>query len=764
MGWLFQALFKYPALVFEQGDFRFAMSRSGLLGLLAVAAVAVAALVTYRGLTQEGDRPRDRAILVAIRLGVIGVLLFCLFRPLLVLKAAVPQQNFLGVLLDDSRSMTIADSAGKPRTDFVTNELAQPTSPLLDSLSKRFVLRYFRFSTSAERIASPAGLQYTGTTSRLGAALERARDELAGLPLAGLIMVTDGADTSEAALDASLASLKARQIPVFPIGVGQERFDHDIQITRVEAPRSTLKGTSLSVDVVVSQTGYSGSVVKLNVEDEGRIVGSQDVVLPANGESTTVRVTFTASDPGPRKFRFQIPPQPGEQVVQNNTRDALVEVADRQERILYYEGEPRYETAFIRRAVQDDKNLQVVLLVRTAENKFWRGDVAKPDELVGGFPKTREELFSYKAVILGSVEAASFTGEQLNMLADFVSKRGGGLLMLGGRRAFSEGGWAGTPLADVLPVELGQPNTSGANGQPEVVHVAVRPTREGVGYPVVQIAPTEDKSKARWDEMPTVTSVNPVHEVKRGATKLLVGVDPSKHEQVVLAYQRYGRGKAVAFPIQDSWIWKMDATIKVEDMTHATFWRRMVRWLVDSVPDPVSITTSLDRVDPGEPLKLTAQVMDPAFAEVNDARVFAQVTSPSGRTTEVPLEWTVNHDGEYVGTFVPDEVGDYEVKAAASRDESELGTSLMHARVTAGDSEYFDAAMRAPLLKRIAEDTGGRFFTPATAASLPEAISYSGRGVTVVEERDLWDMPIVFVALLGLMGGEWLFRRKRGLA
>jgi hypothetical protein len=208
----------------------------------------------------------------------------------------------------------------------------------------------------------------------------------------------------------------------------------------------------------------------------------------------------------------------------------------------------------------------------------------------------------------------------------------------------------------------------------------------------------------------------------------------------------------------------MDASIKVEDMTHATFWRRMMRWLVDGVPDQVSITTSLDRVDPGEPFKLTAQVLDPAFVEVNDARVFAQVTSPSGRSFEVPLEWTVNHDGEYSGTFVPEEVGQYEVKAAATRDESDLGTSLMHARVTAGDSEYFDATMRAPLLRRIAEDTGGQFFTPATVAGLPEAISYSGRGVTIVEERDLWDMPVVFVALLGLIGGEWLFRRRRGLA
>ena len=88
----------------------------------------------------------------------------------------------------------------------------------------------------------------------------------------------------------------------------------------------------------------------------------------------------------------------------------------------------------------------------------------------------------------------------------------------------------------------------------------------------------------------------------------------------------------------------------------------------------------------------------------------------------------------------------------------------MHVRASAGDGEYFDAAMRAPLLTRIAEETGGRFFTPANAASLPEAISYSGRGVTVVEERDLWDMPIVLLLLLAFVGSEWGYRRARGLA
>jgi hypothetical protein len=351
------------------------------------------------------------------------------------------------------------------------------------------------------------------------------------------------------------------------------------------------------------------------------------------------------------------------------------------------------------------------------------------------------------------------------MIADFVNKRGGGLLMLGGRRSFAEGGWAGTPVGEVMPVVFD--TDTGRKAAPYFSMLAVRPTRAGSASPVTQIADTEEHSSDRWNEMPEVSAVNPIRAVKPGATVLLTATDKQKQDQVVLAYQRYGRGKAVAMPIQDSWNWKMDAKIPVEDLTHATYWRRLARWLVDGVPDLVNVTTTQDRVEPGEAVKIVAEVSDKAYAEVNDSHVVASVTSPSGKKTEFPMEWTVSRDGEYRASFVPDEAGVYDIKVDATRatgDQKSLGASEVHVRASAGDAEYFDAAMRGSLLRRIAEDTGGRFLTPSNAALLPEAVTYTGRGVTVVEERDLWDMPILLVLLLGLLGVEWAFRRVRGLA
>jgi hypothetical protein len=256
-----------------------------------------------------------------------------------------------------------------------------------------------------------------------------------------------------------------------------------------------------------------------------------------------------------------------------------------------------------------------------------------------------------------------------------------------------------------------------------------------------------------------------VVQTKPGANVLLTGTDSRGRDQVVFAYQRYGRGRAIALPVQDTWLWRMHAKMDVKDPTHHNFWQRLLRWVVDGVPDRVMVSVLPDRVQKGEPVTLTAEVMDPEFKGINDGRITARVTSPGGKVEDVPMEWTVEHPGEYRARFTPTEDGLYKVSAGGTAKDGKdttRGTSVI--RVAPSDAEYFDAAMRAPLLKRIAEETEGRFHTPADAAKLVDAITYSGKGVTVVEEKDLWDMPVILIGLLALMGGEWLLRRRRGLA
>ena len=763
---IFSFLFKYQKLVFEQGRFTFGASQSMWLTAAVVAAVGLYALWTYRQVAALALR--DRAVLLAIRTGLVAVALFGLLRPMLLLKVAVPQQNFVGILLDDSKSMQVADHNGQPRSSFTTAEFGRPDSPVLAALGKRFNLRIFRFSSDAERLQTTSDLKFEGTATRLGDALDRARNELSGLPVAGLVLVTDGSDNAERTIDESIAGLKSQGMPVFAVGVGKDRLTRDVQVTRVETPRQALKGSSLVLDVVVTQVGYGGRQVPLIVEDDGRVVGTQDITLPGDGESQTVKVRLKASDVGSRSFVFSIPTQSGEEVAQNNKRDALIDVVDRQEKILYVEGEPRPEPKFIRQATDLDDNLQVVLLQRTAEatvnapDKYLRLGVDGPEELAGGFPISRAELFSYRGIILGTIEASAFTPEQQRMLEDFIDVRGGGLLALGGPRSFSEGGWAGTPLSEALPVVLDRASRGPQYPPAELI---VRPTRVGATHPSTQITEKEADGAAKWRDLPPVTSLNPVRDTKPGATVLLSGADEKGREQVVLATQRYGRGKSLALPVQDTWLWRMHSKMDVKDQTFHTFWQRMVRWLVDGVPERVSITAAPTRVQKGEPVSLSAEVLDPEYKGINDGRITARVTSPSGKVEDVPMEWTVEHDGEYRARFTPTEDGLYKLSVGGvTANSTDVGRATAAVRVAPSDREYFDAAMRAPLLERIAEETEGRFYRTDQVSKLSDAIAYSGKGITVVEERELWDMPINLFLLLGLMGGEWMYRRSRGLA
>ena len=755
---LFEFFFKYRPIAFDEGAIAFRPTLATYLAALAVVAVGVVTYRTYREV-RANSRPVDRLVLTGIRLTILALLVLCLFRPVLVLSQVVAQQNFLGVVIDDSRSMEIADRDGETRADFVTQQFGGEESPLLTALADRFALRLFGFSSSTDRIESVDELVFDGTQTHLGQALARAHEELDGVPLSGLVVISDGADNAEEPLADALLPLEAAGVPVFTVGLGREEYSRDIQLSRVDTPRSVLKGAALVVDVVVTQNGYRGETVSLQVEDEGRIVADQDVTLPDDGEPTTVRVRFTAADAGPRLFSFRVTPRPDEMVTQNNERNVLILVEDTREKILYFEGEPRWELKFVGRAVADDQNLQLAMLQRTAENKFMRIGVEDAEDLVGGFPRTREELFQYRAIILGSIEANFFTPDQLRMIADFVSERGGSLLMLGGQRAYAEGGYAGTPVADVLPVVLGEP--TGEDDAGFFLETDVRPTRAGATHPATQIADTEEASGARWLELPPITLVNEIRDVKPGATTLLTSGDESL---IVLAFQRYGAGKALAFPVQDSWIWQMHADIPVEDQTHETLWRRLLRWLVDGVPDQVVADLPKDRVEIDESLALRAEVDDANYEEINNSQVSAWITDPDEELIEVPMDWTADRDGEYVANFAPRKEGLYEVRMEATSDGDLLGSDTAYIRVAPSDSEYYDSTLRTPLLERVAEETGGRFYTADTVDSLVDDIQTVGGGVTVIEERDLWDMPIFLLLFLLLMLGEWGYRRSRGLA
>jgi hypothetical protein len=264
--------------------------------------------------------------------------------------------------------------------------------------------------------------------------------------------------------------------------------------------------------------------------------------------------------------------------------------------------------------------------------------------------------------------------------------------------------------------------------------------------------------------MPPLTTVNELGRPKPGATILLEGkAEEDGRSRPTLVFQRYGRGKAVVFGVQDSWLWQMHALVPVEDQRHETFWRQLLRWQVSDVPARVDVTASGEgAIDEGIPLRVV--VSDSAYVRSNGASVTAEVVAPNGERSALPFEWATDRDGEYTATLVPGVNGVHTVNVTAALGRDTVRSTTGYVRVADPTAEYFGAEMRPAVLRQLADETGGKFYRTSDASRLAEDLVYTTSGATEVQRLDLWDMPVMFVLLLGALGAEWLYRRRRGLA
>ncbi|NCF29036.1 MAG: hypothetical protein GWP69_16755 [Gammaproteobacteria bacterium] len=753
---MWEFLLKYPAGMFARGEITLSASGWPYLAMVLAAAVAIPTVLYYRRAT-TGMRAVDRSILSLTRTTTIALLVLALFQPVLTVSNIVSQRNVVAVLLDDSISMRIADQDGAPRAEFMGRAFHPQSGELTKALSRRHEPRFFKFAGDTTALTLREDMTFAGPRTDLGQALDNLREQIDVQSLAALVVVSDGALTRAAPLNETLSAYRAADVPITTVAVGQSNFARDMEVSAVSMPRRVLKDSAIVADVVVTQRGFDNQSIKLLIEDDGRLIAVEEVSLSADQPATTIRARFTAKEAGIRRLRFHVVPAEDEVLVENNARETLLEVDTQRQRILYFEGEPRFELKFLRRAVAKDQNLRVVSLVRTAESKYYRLGIDNPQELAEGFPKSAEELFGYRGLILGSVEAGYFSPEQLTLIADFVSRRGGGLLVLGGRRALTQGGYGNTPVAELLPVVL---NTRRVD--PILSAVNVRPTAAGFGHPIGQLG-AGGADALSWKTLPPLTVLHPLYQSKPGASTLLEGLTPDLAQPVtVLAEQRYGRGRAMVLNVQNAWTWQMHQDMPLDDQTHETLWRQLLRALVRSVPDAVTIRAGSEHPSPNEPVEISAEVLDASFHPRNDASVRLVVHTPIGDRLELPMTWDASRDGVYRLQLTPEQAGIYEMTVEARSGEKQV-TGKMHLPVGILTPDHYRAEMREGILRRIAVETDGHFYRAGDVGALADEIPLSQSGVSVQERLPLWDMPVIFLLLVTLLGFEWLYRRWRGL-
>ncbi len=748
---MFELFFQQPLSVFQKGTFVF---QSGwpvwLLAVLVVVGGGLLGWFVWKKTRAAGWSLLRSATLWMLQSTMVAVLLLMLWQPGISVATLKKQQNVVAILLDDSKSMGLADG-GAVRRDEMVKTL---DSGLLDELKKRFQVRFYKVSDHLERAENHRTLKGETTASRLADGLKQIAAETGSLPIGGVVLMTDGADTGGGIDRETVNALKGRQLPVHTVGYGRERYDRDIALVDVQAPVRVLADSRLGVQVILRQRGYAGQKTKLTLKDGDKTLTAKEITLAADGSAQTETVLFNAGAAGVRTVQVALGLLSNEENPGNNQMTRLVQVEDRKPRVLYIEGEPRWEFKFIRRALEEDKSVQLVTMLRTTQNKIYRQGVKDPKELEAGFPATPEEIFAYEGIIIGTVEASYFTPTQQSLLRAFVDRRGGGVLFLGGRASLADGGYGASDFKDILPVIVGDRKVTFYRDKANV-----ELTPNGRDNLALRIEEDPARNAERWKKLPFLADFQHPGTVKPGAIVHVDGVTDQGRVPMLIT-QNYGRGRTAVLATGGTWRWQMSQPL--EDKSHEMFWQQLTRWLVGGTPGTVlaSTTQTVFTDDPKIPLR--AEVRGKTYELLPDGQVEARVSGPAGSAQTVILQPDPVHPGVYLGEYAADQPGSYLVEMVASRNGERTGTDTIAFRREDGVAESFHTEQNRELLERLASETGGKYWRPGDTKKLPEEISLSEAGISSREIRDLWHLPILFLLLASLRAGEWLLRRRWG--
>jgi len=759
---MFQFLFKFPSPVFTKGHFVFLGPWPvGLLPILILISAGALAFLVYRNLPQAAPILRHgRAWAIwALQSLLVALLLILLWRPAMQVSELSSQQNIVAVLVDDSRSMSIADVSGKTREQAALDALS---NGLLAGLQKRFQTRIYKIGSTLTRDDRPRSIAPTETATHLGDGLKQLVADTADLPIGAVLLLSDGGENSAgpggSTIDPdALQALRNRRLPVHTIGFGREHLAHDVEIEDVSLPASAAANARVPATISLTQFGYTGRKAALTVRDGSRTIASREIVLGPEGRIQAEPLFLAAGAAGAKSLTFSIDPLPGEENTANNAVTRSILASDAKRRILYIEGEPRWEYKFVRRAEDDDPTVQIVSMLRTSENKIYRQGIGNPSELADGFPTRAEDLFGYSGIIIGSVQADYFTPLQQELLREYVDRRGGGILFLGGRESLSDGNWAASSLAELLPTFLPQGNHNFHRNA-----ATVELTSEGVASPVTRLLDDPGQNAARWMKLTYLADYEDPGTPKPGAVVLASMKTGGGRRLPLLVTQNYGHGRTAILSTGGTWRWQMSEALG--DPSHDLFWQQLLRWLVEQSPGPVAASMPARLVMDQGHVQLTAQVRDREFQPAPDARVTANITGPGDLNESIDLTPSQDTPGLYAADWTAAKPGSYlaEVTAASANGEP-LGSDVVTFEREDGVAENFHTGQNRHLLEQLSAETGGSYWKSSGLKYLPRDISYSDAGISVRNTRELWNMPIVFLLLLGLPIAEWLLRRKWGV-
>ncbi len=766
------------------------------------AACILAAIVTMLAVWSYAVRNQLsglRFVAMLLKVAAVGALAFCLLEPLRRQERPRPGANVMALVVDNSRSMEMRPPGQvSSRIERITGKLRSDAA-WQSRLAQDFDVRRYAFDERLRAVEELESLEFDGNSSSLAEAITTLQSRFASRPVAGVLLFTDGLATDGVS---SLLSESEFDFPIYPVVVGEQAKLRDVAIVDTSVNMSSFELAPAGVEATLKAIGLSGeSVVVRLINAAGETLEKQTVACDSHDFEARIRFQFLPSEPGFQivQLRAMLDREDSDKAqvksrtevtTANNSRLLAVDRGGGPYRILYVAGRPNWEFKFLRRALEEDVELDLQGLVRIAkqEPKFSfrdRGiETANPlmagfgddeetveqydepvllrlgvneDELKSGFPSGEADLFSYHAIILDDVEASFFSQQQMLLMREFVAERGGGFMMLGGQESFLGGGYRDTPLGDVLPVYL----RGFASGKDKSGPVRYRLTREGGLEPWLRLRANQSDERTRVDEMPDFLTWNAAAEVKPGASVLAQLTTPEGMEPGLVA-QRFGNGRALALLVGDFWRWSMRrATEETDDLAQS--WRQIARWLTNDVPRRVAS----EIVAPEsvlEPHRLLIRLRDPAYKPLENATVTLKVTEPDGQEVTASATPDDTRAGLYVTDYWSKLDGGYQCVVEATGPDGEELDSL-RTGWTAEPSAIEFARVKADqeILQEIADASGGQLVPidelESFVATLPT------RKVPITESRvePLWHRPWFVIFAIGCLCLEWGLRRWKGL-
>ena len=747
-----------------------------------------------------------------------GILLLaaCLVNPLWSSTRARPGANIFALLVDNSQSLTSRDAGSKvTRGEDVAKVLsddqsgANNPSHWLSRLQQDFDVRRYTFDARLNQTSNFDDVAFDGATSSLAKSLETLRDRFSSRPLAGVMLFSDGNVTDLLAGKVAVDDLP----PVYPVVVGKAKGLKDVRIDQVATSQTSFEDAPITIRADVSSLGYSNpQFVGELFDEDGTLVESQTIPSGDTGKSASLRFQVKPTKRGVTFYRLRVsasgendqfdnPESSREATLANNETQIKVDRGTEKHRILYVSGRPNWEFKFLRRAIEGDEQVDLVGLIRIARreprfdfrgrdgetsNPLFRGfdgddeeteeydqpvlirlNTRDADEMREGFPKGEEELFGFDAIIIDDLEAGFFTADQQDLIDRFVSKRGGGLLMLGGQESFRNGKYDRTPIGRMLPVYIDREATTVPSSR-----LKMSLTRDGWLQPWVRLRANERDEEDRLAEMPTFHTINRVGSIKPGAIVMASVKDEAQNEWPALIVQRYGRGRTAAMTVGDLWRWrirdpkghKQDEQLDASDLSKS--WRQTIRWLVADVPHRIDASVRFEPEEGPTALRLVVRVRNEKFEPLDNASVRFEIQPPDdGERIDIDAEPSAAESGRYDLRFRSREPGAYRATAYVIDDEGEtVGTAKLGWTSDPTRREFASVAPNVELMQELAEQTGGEILQLDDVENFASTLATRRAPVTEEWTWPLWHQSWVFLVAIGCFIGEWGIRRMHGAA